>query len=136
MAQDFIASILPTEFELNEAAEFDMVGDIKFKDTFIGARIIDHLKYLNQLESRRFVMPMGKAIGRKEDMSKNGRLEVFRQDDGDICIAIIDENGNRAGVEFCTRFGGGGKSPRTLKALNNLALAIMEDNLEDPSRQI
>ena len=73
-------------------------------------------------------------VGRKEDMSATGRLRLMRQEDGDMCVAIIDERGHVASVEFCTSMCGGGRSPKTLAALYALAQAIIEDNTDDPAR--
>ena len=84
--------------------------------------------------------------GRKEDMSPDGRLRVWRQDDGDMIVEVLkfyDDNGSplkdsrgnrtmeRASVEFCT-FNGGGHSPHTLQALRALMDAIKKDNEEEP----
>jgi ribosomal protein S9 len=73
-------------------------------------------------------------VGRKEDMSTTGRLRLMRQEDGDMCVAIVDERGRVASVEFCTTMRGGGRSPRTFAALRALAQAIVEDNADDPDR--
>ncbi|MFL9611054.1 hypothetical protein ACKF11_13285 [Methylobacillus sp. Pita2] len=125
----------PNSFEIDEAARFEFSCGTKFEDTREGAKIIAFLRQLANDENRAPIMPMNVSIGRKEDMSANGRIQLFRQDDGDVCIEIIDEEGTRAGIEFCTSFGGGGRSPKTLAALLNLGLAIMEDNEHDSSRQ-
>jgi len=74
-------------------------------------------------------------VARKEDMSQNGRIRLLRQDDGDICVSIIDNDGNMASVEFCTPMRGGGVSPQTLAALDALALAIHEDNQAMPDKK-
>lgn len=78
---------------------------------------------------------MSKYVERHEDMSPLGRLRVFQQDDGDMIIAIVpDPNANsweRGSVEFCTK-AGGGRSPRTRKAIQDLMLAIEKDNAENP----
>jgi hypothetical protein len=89
--------------------------------------------YRVALASGRY-MPIGEFICRKEDMSQNGRLRLIKQQDGDICVAAISEDGSMVGLEFCTPISGGGKSPKTLAALNALAIAILEDNKDDPSR--
>lgn len=79
-------------------------------------------------------MPIGVFIGRKEDMSPRGRLRLLKEEDGDICVTVIDKLGNVADVQFCMPGMGGGKSSKTLAALNALAMAMIEDNLADPSR--
>lgn len=78
-------------------------------------------------------MPFNQFVARKEDMSKNGRLRLIKQEDGDICVAVITDE-EEAGIEFCSVGSGGGKSPRTLAALNALAIAMQEDNEQEPSR--
>lgn len=74
---------------------------------------------------------------RKEDMSPEGELAVILQPDGDVCISVygtgmISDTFNNSNIEFCSCGMGGGKSPKTLKALKALALAIKEDNEENP----
>ncbi|MBU2765810.1 hypothetical protein HAP94_06270 [Acidithiobacillus ferrivorans] len=71
-------------------------------------------------------------VERGEDMSTTGRLRLMRQEDGDMCVAVIDERGRVASVEFCTPLRGGGRSPRTFAALRALAQAIVEDNADVP----
>jgi len=74
---------------------------------------------------------MTDIVQRREDMSCNGTLTVCIDCDGDMNIAIFEEStGSYASAEFCTRFGGG-KSPRTHKALKALYEAMIEDN-SDP----
>jgi uncharacterized protein (DUF849 family) len=80
-----------------------------------------------------------KVVERIEDMSRRGRLRLIQQDDGDIIVAVqsmhdgLLEPGDS--VEFCTGFGGGGKSPHTFNALHALMEAIRKDNLEHPSKK-
>ena len=76
------------------------------------------------------------SIERIEDMSPSGRLVVHRQSDGDMIVAIWPDSKEHpySGVvsaEFCT-YGGGGRSPNTLKALRALFEAIELDNKEYP----
>ncbi len=72
---------------------------------------------------------------RYEDMSPDGRLTLFIEEDGDVIVDVegYDMPGNRVrvNVQFCT-MGGGGQSPAVRKALLNLALAIIEDNRTKP----
>lgn len=71
-------------------------------------------------------------VDRKEDMSPDGHLRLFLQEDGDVIISVA-EGGiaggvkRMANVEFCTLFGGGG-SPRTYQALRDLIVAMALDN--------
>ncbi len=72
---------------------------------------------------------------RFEDMSQRGRIRLIEQDDGDVCVAVIEDpnsgnGGCMACIEFCSPYAGGGKSPRTLAALKALMRAIAEDNAD------
>lgn len=72
-------------------------------------------------------------VERKEDMSPNGYLRLLMEPDGDIIVHVgeCDPNGEFtqfADVQFCTLFGGGGRSPKTHAALRELMLAMAEDN--------
>ncbi|AOV18821.1 hypothetical protein BJI67_16410 (plasmid) [Acidihalobacter aeolianus] len=79
-------------------------------------------------------VPAERMIVRKGDMSPNTLLRLIRQDDGDMCVAIIDDEGNQTDVEFCVPGAGGGKSPNTWRGLYALAAAIEADNKEAPFR--
>lgn len=124
------------EFVIDEAAELILADGMKFGETSEGRAVLEmarkHVDAHNEIMIRPQA-PSDKLIVRKEDMSVNGRLRVLRQPDGDMCVAIIDDDGNMASVEFCTPGTGGGRSPKTIHALRQLALAIIEDNLADPS---
>ncbi|TXT39211.1 MAG: hypothetical protein FD135_2361 [Comamonadaceae bacterium] len=63
---------------------------------------------------------------RLEDMSPDGALRIHVAEDGDIIIAVAREH-SHASVEFCGRISGG-QSPRTHKALTDLAQAMKADN--------
>lgn len=63
---------------------------------------------------------------RHEDMSPHGKLRVIWQPDGDLIIECVEDNGFRAAVEFCNS---GGQSPRTLRALRILILAMQADDI-------
>lgn len=62
---------------------------------------------------------------RREDMSASGRLRLHAQDDGDMCVMVIEDDGTSATVEFCSS---GGRSPNTLQALRDLSRAMRADN--------
>ncbi len=67
------------------------------------------------------------SIRRLEDMSPDGFLELYQQDDGDIIITVKEsdnEGGNRASVEFCMS---GTRSRQTVTALRMLMGAMRED---------
>jgi hypothetical protein len=64
---------------------------------------------------------------RLEDMSQHGALRLHLADDGDI-VVVCESEGNTGRVEFCNCGPGGGKSPRTHKALIALYEAMKADN--------
>lgn len=69
---------------------------------------------------------------RYEDMSTDGAVTVFRQEDGDVILGVISRvrgHLQNLSVEFCVE---GGRSPHTWRALIDLADAIERDNLETP----
>lgn len=70
---------------------------------------------------------------RKEDMSPDGHLSLFVEDDGDVIIEVVGSRveNNANFVQFCTG-PGGGRSPRVKQALLDLANAIRLDNIETP----
>lgn len=76
-----------------------------------------------------------KITMRKEDMSSDGRLELIRQDDGDIIVCVRESvdstrgTGACADVEFCNS---GGRSPWTLQALYVLQEAMEKDERREP----
>lgn len=72
------------------------------------------------------------SVVRQEDMSPTGRLRVTQQADGDVIVTATDGKGNQTSVEFCSITSGGGQSPRTLKALRDLYIAMELDN-NDPA---
>jgi hypothetical protein len=73
-------------------------------------------------------------VSRKEDMSPDGGMRLLMEPDGDICVFVVNERHQCAGVQFTTPFGGGGGSKRTYKALRALMRAMAEDNA-DPLAQ-
>lgn len=83
---------------------------------------------------------MSEPVERLEDMSPDGRLTLWMQDDGDVVLSITTATSawgirgplpNMLQVEFCT-YAGGGRSQHTRKALINLMDAIRKDNQESP----
>jgi len=76
-------------------------------------------------------VPVNEFITRREDMGA-GELRLLRQEDGDMCVSVISEEGDMAGIEFCTPITGGGRSPKVLDALYALARAVLEENQSRP----
>jgi hypothetical protein len=82
---------------------------------------------------------MIKCVTRAEDMSPDGRLRIWQQEDGDLIVEVVPPydptstyNLASIAVEFCTVGSGGGRSPHTRKALMALMEAIKLDNAESP----
>lgn len=77
-----------------------------------------------------------RSVKRNEDMSRNGKLVVIQQEYGDMIVAIHpDPDADfmaRFSVEFCVVGSGGGRSPKTIKALRSLMIAMEEDNQDRP----
>lgn len=75
-------------------------------------------------------------VERNEDMSPDGKLRIIRQNDGDIIIGIIPGFDKDIvfgqSVEFCECGSGGGRSPKTRRALIALMKAMEEDNADRP----
>lgn len=78
-----------------------------------------------------FLKP-GIHVARREDMSPDGWMSIFKEDDGDLILSIYDPEKGMASVQFCTPITGGGKSPKVRAALLKLAEAIAEENKETP----
>ncbi len=66
-------------------------------------------------------------------MSATGKLRLLIQEDGDVIVAVTDEEGRMIDIEFCAPGSGGGRSPKTWRALHALAQAMREDS--DPTPQ-
>ena len=76
---------------------------------------------------------MTTEITRLEDMSPDGSLELFKQDDGDIIMTVRARNEvgdwGCAEIEFCAS---GTRSPHTHFALHALFAAMEQDEAERP----
>jgi hypothetical protein len=75
-----------------------------------------------------------RIVERNEDMSPIGRLALLLQVDGDVIVVVMADprEFSQTSVEFCQPFSGGGRSPHTLEALKDLAVAMERDNTENP----
>lgn len=93
-------------------------------------------RYSQREAEQPFVFSKSDMVTRYEDMSSTGFMRLFRQDDGDIVVALFkEESGRRAkacDVEFCEPGSGGGRSSHTRKALMALMVAMEKDNEERP----
>jgi len=78
------------------------------------------------------------AVERLEDMSPDGFLRIFKQDDGDMCLTIggynLSGDLNFSSIEFCQPSLGGGSSPKTWEALHDLFIAMMDDQKNEGHR--
>ncbi len=122
---------------IEDAADLVLECGAKLSETREGKAVLEMAReYAKLLDASIHApkMPYGVFVARKEDMSPSGRLRLFKETDGDICVAVIDNEGNMADIQFCTVGMGGGKSGKTLAALNALALAMLEDNVAHPCR--
>ncbi len=103
------------EFAIDEAAELVLEDGTKFGETREGRAVLEmarkHIESVNAMLMRTQA-PSNKLIVRKEDMSVNGRLRLLRQPDGDMCVAVIADDGTMASVEFCSPGTGGGRFRR------------------------
>lgn len=78
----------------------------------------------------------GKFYKRTEDMSPDGNLTLFIEEDGDVIVSISESASVRgvtrqsASIQFCSVGSGGGRSPNTREALLSLCHAIERDNAE------
>lgn len=81
---------------------------------------------------------------RFEDMSPDGRLQVFIEDDGDVIVTAVPPPSNSANpmnwlkpvsVQFCAG-SGGGQSPRVRLAILELARAIEIENRERQQHRV
>lgn len=98
----------------------------------VGEQGLDYIEIVNDPVEK----PTGVMFSRRDDMGQ-GVLQVLLQDDGDVCIGLHNAGDNvknfkNLSVEFCTIGSGGGKSPNTLKALQDLVLAVAKDTDENP----
>jgi hypothetical protein len=84
-------------------------------------------------------MERRKFYERFEDMSPDGKLQLFMEDDGDVIVTVFPPQPSSlhahppkepVSVQFCTCGSGGGQSSRTRDALVALADAIEADNAE------
>jgi hypothetical protein len=124
------------DFHISMAEELVMNNGDLFADDFSGRHVLEAAKAYFKLTENPDgpTIPMNEFIERREDMG-GGRLRLLREEDGDICVAVISENGEMAGIQFCTSVVGGGRSPKVLKALYQLAQAMIEENQEHPIAQ-
>lgn len=73
---------------------------------------------------------MAKCIARRCDMREGKALQLFVEDDGDVIVSIIPEDGIYAkGAQFCIS---GTQSRRTAMALHELFEAMEEDEKRLP----
>lgn len=119
-------------FHIEDAEQMLTEDGSAFGSTLAGEKVIEAAKAYYALQNnQRPSIPCNEVLKRREDMGR-GRLQLVRQEDGDICVAVVDSQGKMASIEFCTSVVGGGQSPKVLEALYTLAAAIIDDNKERP----
>jgi len=74
---------------------------------------------------------MRDMVERRDDMG-NGKLRLVVDGDGDVSVALVLPGYGFLDVEFCVPGTGGGKSPRTHRALRALFDAMVADEKERP----
>ncbi len=118
-------------------------GDILAAARSLESRIADRdetIRHLKQVPPPKPDAPVeqlssDEVYERREDMSPDGKLQIFLQNDGDVIVQVIGYRHDQlelASVEFCSCGSGGGRSPKTRAALLELARAIAEDNRTKP----
>jgi hypothetical protein len=107
----------------------------------------DKLKDLMSTVRERSGMPIGQMLSRtppttepyqpmvrrKGDMGEGTRLQLVKEDDGDVIVSVYPVNGapnDECEIQFCSPGSGGGKSPETWKALLALMAAINKDSAD------
>lgn len=101
--------------------------------TYFGRQVIEaateYLKLQEGVNPTR--IPVLQQFERREDMGQ-GRLILMLDGDSDVLVTVVNNKGQSATVEFCTRLSGGGRSPKTREALIQLCRAIQEENESAP----
>jgi hypothetical protein len=128
-----VAAVLPYIEDLEHVAH-DLTGDEGEDDVLTVLRrladyagiVVPGKTLMALLEEVEEAIQPGVDAQRVEDMSSRGRLRLTAQEDGDMCILVIEDDGTSAGVEFCAS---GGRSPHTLQALRNLSRAMQRDSV-------
>lgn len=124
---------LITGFAIDEANEQELAEGGLFGESFFGKQVIEAARELLQQQSGpdSDPLPLCEFFDREDDMGQ-GKLRLILDGDSDVCVAVINHDGNMADVEFCTPFSGGGRSPKVREALLNLARTIRDENESNP----
>lgn len=122
-----------TGFAIDEAAEMELAEGGLFGDSLFGRQVIEAARELLEQSEQQTAdsLPLNEFYERQEDMGQ-GRLRLILDGDSDVCVAIISDEGEMAGVEFCVPFSGGGRSPKVREALLDLCHAIRDENISHP----
>lgn len=122
------------DYHIDQVADMLNEQGVAIGDDYSGRQVIEAARQHAKLVSgadKPIPVPINEHIRRWEDMGP-GRLEVFREEDGDMILTVIDKEGFSASLQFCTYGSGGGQSPKVLGALYKLAEAILEENKSQP----
>ncbi len=74
-----------------------------------------------------------RSATRKDDMG-TGSLKLMQCEDGDVHVSLVLPGHGFLDAEFCVPGTGGGKSPRTWRALVELLRAMQDDDTDDARR--
>ncbi|WJJ55016.1 hypothetical protein [Xanthomonas phage RTH11] len=76
---------------------------------------------------------VGEKVSRQGDMGEGLKLEILREEDGDLIVSIMgvhDRFSPDHAIQFCVPGTGGGSSRHTFKALQDLRVAMALDEQE------
>jgi hypothetical protein len=120
-------------FDIEDAGDTLTEDGVPFKETPAGYNVLEAAKAYVKLtdSSQKVQVPINTFVSRRDDMGQ-GKLQLFREEDGDMCVAIFDTAGRSKDIQFCTYGMGGGRSPKVLSALYDLFRAMMEENEKCP----
>lgn len=118
---------------IETAAAIQVEGDVLLSETRAGDHVLTAAREHYEMQTRESQLqyPVNEVLQRREDMGQ-GLLRVTIQEDGDVCLTVVDDQRRVAAIEFCTPFTGGGRSPKVREALLALAKAIQDENMESP----
>lgn len=134
-------ALYPYMIILNAHQKDEWDDELLFKDLFaeqygkvetytigqlVGEQWLDYI----QIKTIPDDIPANRMYERRGDMGQE-RLQIILQEDGDVCLTLHNAARDhtefqRVGIEFCTG-SGGGRSPHTLRALQELVRAVARD---------
>ena len=90
-----------TGFAIDKVAEMELTDGGLFGDCLFGRQVIEAARELLDQSEQQAAdpLPLNEFYERQEDMGQ-GRLRLILDGDSDVCVAIISDEGEMAGVEF------------------------------------